>query len=31
MFSSLVAHMNEAISIERKNEFTKKEEVPSWL
>ena len=31
MFDSLVAHMNNAISIERGDTFETKEEVPSWL
>lgn len=31
MFSSLLAHMNEAISIGRDNSFIQKEEIPSWL
>lgn len=31
MFSSLVAHMNDAEHIRRKNDFTKKEKVPAWL
>lgn len=31
MFSHLVAEMNQALSIERSNNMTKKVEVPSWL
>ena len=31
MFTSLVAHMNDAVQIDRDVTFTKKEEVPSWL
>jgi hypothetical protein len=31
MFENLVAHMNNAISIEKKNNHTEKEIVPSWL
>lgn len=31
MFSRLVAHMNDALEIERRDEFTQEEEVPSWL
>ena len=31
MFSSLVAHMNEALAIDRSREFTQESEVPSWL
>lgn len=31
MFSSLVEHMNHAVSIDKSVNFTKKEEVPAWL
>jgi hypothetical protein len=31
MFSSLVAHMNDAVRIARTGTFTKAEEMPSWL
>ena len=31
MFSELVAHMNDALRIERGVDFTKKEEAPAWL
>jgi Helicase conserved C-terminal domain len=31
MFSSLVEHMNGALRIERRNEYVKRVEVPSWL
>lgn len=31
MFSSLVAHMNNAMSIERSNGFHKQVEIPTWL
>ncbi len=31
MFSSLVSFMNNELKITEKNEYTKKEEVPSWL
>ena len=31
MFSSLVAHMNDAISLKRDDRFTKNEEAPAWL
>jgi len=31
MFSSLVSYMNDALSIRRKDGFTEREEVPSWL
>jgi SNF2 family DNA or RNA helicase len=31
MFSDLVAHMNDSLSIDRSVNFTKREEVPSWL
>lgn len=31
MFTELVAHMNDALKIERAVEFTKKEKVPAWL
>lgn len=31
MFSSLVAHMNDALKIERSTEYTQEIEVPSWL
>jgi hypothetical protein len=31
MFTSLVGHMNDAISIDSSRAFTKAEEVPSWL
>lgn len=31
MFTQLVQHMNHAIDVSRTIEFTKKEEVPSWL
>ena len=31
MFSALVEHMNEARHIDRTVEFTKEEEIPSWL
>ncbi len=31
MFSSLVAHMNKSISLDRSNKFLTKEVVPSWL
>lgn len=31
MFDQLVAHMNDALKVERETAFTKKEEVPSWL
>jgi hypothetical protein len=31
MFANLVAEMNNAMSIDRDNDHTKKIEVPSWL
>lgn len=31
MFTELVEYMNNELRIEQKNEYTKKEEVPSWL
>jgi SNF2 family DNA or RNA helicase len=31
MFSALVAHMNDALSLARTGEFTRSVEVPSWL
>jgi len=31
MFTNLVAHMNDALKIERSTEYTKEIEVPSWL
>jgi hypothetical protein len=31
MFDALVAHMNEAMHVDRTTEFPKQEEVPSWL
>lgn len=31
MFAGLIEHMNEAIKIDRSHEFTKVQEVPSWL
>ena len=31
MFSGLVAHMNDARSMDRKSDYTKKMEVPKWL
>lgn len=31
MFDSLVKEMNNVLRIERRNDFTKKEEVPAWL
>lgn len=31
MFASLVAHMNDALSISRDNQYTKQQEIPSWL
>jgi len=31
MFSSLVQHMNQAISVDGRTEFSEKEEVPPWL
>lgn len=31
MFSNLVAEMNNAVKIDRKDEFTKREETPAWL
>jgi hypothetical protein len=31
MFTGLVAHMNEARSMDRKSDYTKKQEVPKWL
>ena len=31
MFSDLVAHMNDSLSIDRSIAFTKEEQVPSWL
>jgi hypothetical protein len=31
MFSALVRHMNSAVRIERRNDFTRREEVPQWL
>jgi hypothetical protein len=31
MFSQLVAHMNDALNLERMRKFDKREEVPSWL
>lgn len=31
MFSSLVHHMNDAMHVGRRNDFTKKEKVPTWL
>ena len=31
MFEQLVSLMNESLKIERRNDFTKKEEAPSWL
>lgn len=31
MFSRLVANMNDAMAIRRRNDFTKKAEVPSWV
>jgi hypothetical protein len=31
MFTQMVAHMNDALEIERLNQYNKKMEVPSWL
>lgn len=31
MFSELIAHMNEAIGVDRSVKFTKEEELPAWL
>lgn len=31
MFSDLIKHMNDSVSVDRSLKFTKKEEVPSWL
>jgi hypothetical protein len=31
MFDRLIAHMNEALHVERKRDFSQKEDLPSWL
>jgi superfamily II DNA or RNA helicase len=31
MFTSLVAHMNDSVSINRRNSYTKEMEIPKWL